>query len=151
MFNYVKFVATKKDMTTNFFFTPLFCCCFWIRDPGWVKIRIRDKHPGSATLTAGSYGKMFAEANCCAAERAPRVHRVLVAQPPQARLAEDVPARISLKNTIIILKNEFLTGRRVQFRPVFRTSSVSFRASRIRILPSTKKNFRTCISIVLTN
>jgi hypothetical protein len=24
---------------------------FWIRDPGWVKIRIRDdKHPGSATL-----------------------------------------------------------------------------------------------------
>ncbi len=34
------------------FFTPLFCCWFWIRDPrsgirgpGWVKIRIRD--PGS--------------------------------------------------------------------------------------------------------
>jgi hypothetical protein len=21
-----------------------------VRDPGWVKIRIRDKHPGSATL-----------------------------------------------------------------------------------------------------
>ncbi len=21
-------------MTTNFFFTPLFCSCFWIRDPG---------------------------------------------------------------------------------------------------------------------
>jgi hypothetical protein len=21
----------------NFFFTPLFCSCFWIRDPGWVK------------------------------------------------------------------------------------------------------------------
>ncbi len=51
MFNLVKFVATKKGMTTNkFFFTPLFCCCFWIRDPGWVKIRIRDKYPGSATL-----------------------------------------------------------------------------------------------------
>jgi hypothetical protein len=32
------------------FFTPLFSTCFWIRDPGWVKIRIRDKHPGSATL-----------------------------------------------------------------------------------------------------
>jgi hypothetical protein len=50
IFNFVKFVATKKGMTT----TPLFCCCFWIRDPiqdpGWVKIRIRDKHPGSATL-----------------------------------------------------------------------------------------------------
>ncbi len=30
--------------------TPLFCCCFWIRDPEWTKIRIRDKHPGSATL-----------------------------------------------------------------------------------------------------
>jgi hypothetical protein len=37
-------------MTTNFFSPPLFCCCFWIRDPGKVKIRIRDKHPGSATL-----------------------------------------------------------------------------------------------------
>jgi hypothetical protein len=24
-----------------------------IRDPGWVKIRIRDKHPGSATLKKG--------------------------------------------------------------------------------------------------
>jgi hypothetical protein len=21
-------------MTTNFFCTPLICCCFWIRDPG---------------------------------------------------------------------------------------------------------------------
>ncbi len=49
IFNFVKFVATKKGLITNFF-TPLFCCCFWIRDPEWVKIRIRDKHPGSATL-----------------------------------------------------------------------------------------------------
>jgi hypothetical protein len=49
---------------------------------------------------------MFAEANCCAAERAPRVHRVLVAQPPQARLTEDVPARISLQHTTIIIKND---------------------------------------------
>ncbi len=40
IYNFVKYVATKEDMTTNF--TPLFCCCFWIRDPGWVKIRIRD-------------------------------------------------------------------------------------------------------------
>ncbi len=39
-----------KSYDNKFFFTPLFCCCFWIRDPGWVKIRIRDKHPGSATL-----------------------------------------------------------------------------------------------------
>ncbi len=52
------FVATKKDLTI-IFFTPLFCCCIWIldprsgiRDPGWIKIRIRDKHPGSATLVS---------------------------------------------------------------------------------------------------
>ncbi len=31
----------------EFFFTPLLCCCFWIRDP---RSGIRDKHPGSATL-----------------------------------------------------------------------------------------------------
>jgi hypothetical protein len=39
-------------MTTNFFSSLSFHCCFGsgIRDPGWVKIRIRDKHPGSATL-----------------------------------------------------------------------------------------------------
>ncbi len=70
----MKFGATKKRYDNKFFSTPLFCCCFWIRDPGsgirdpgseirdpgwaiirirdpgWVKIRIRDKHPGSATL-----------------------------------------------------------------------------------------------------
>ncbi len=50
IFSFVKFVATKQGMTTIYFFTPLCCCCFWIRDPGWVKIRIRDKHPGSASL-----------------------------------------------------------------------------------------------------
>jgi hypothetical protein len=36
-----------------------------IRDPGWVKIRIRDKHPGSATLVAEVFKKflkMFFEA-----------------------------------------------------------------------------------------
>ncbi len=26
-------------------FTPLFSTCFWIRDPGWIKIRIRDNIP----------------------------------------------------------------------------------------------------------
>ena len=31
--NFVKYVATKKDMTT-IFFTPLLCGGFWIRDPG---------------------------------------------------------------------------------------------------------------------
>jgi hypothetical protein len=38
-----------KSNGNKFFFTPHFCCYFWIRDPrsviwdpGWVKIRIRD-------------------------------------------------------------------------------------------------------------
>jgi hypothetical protein len=66
--NFVKFVATKK-YNDLFFFTPLVCCCFWIGDPrsgirdprsgipdkGWVKIRIRDKHPGSATLVMAEH------------------------------------------------------------------------------------------------
>jgi hypothetical protein len=48
----VKFVATKKGLTTNFFSALSFVAVFGseIRDPEWVKIRIRDKHPGSATL-----------------------------------------------------------------------------------------------------
>ncbi len=48
----MKFVAIKKGMTTNFFSPLSFVTVFGseIRDPGWVKIRIRDKHPGSATL-----------------------------------------------------------------------------------------------------
>jgi hypothetical protein len=50
---------SKKGMTTNFFSPMSFIAVFGsgIRDPGWVKIRIgdlgsriRDKHPGSATL-----------------------------------------------------------------------------------------------------
>ncbi len=32
----------KRYGMTTIFFHPLFCCCFWIRDPGWIKIRIRD-------------------------------------------------------------------------------------------------------------
>jgi hypothetical protein len=47
LLNFGKFVATKKCLTKDFFFTPLFCTCFWIRDP---RSGIRDKHPGSATL-----------------------------------------------------------------------------------------------------
>jgi hypothetical protein len=42
----VKFVATNKGMTQFFF--NLFMLRFL--DPGWVKIRIRDKHPGTATM-----------------------------------------------------------------------------------------------------
>ncbi len=54
----VKFVATKR-YDNNFFSTISFVAVFGsgirglrsgIQDPGWVKIRIRDKHPGSATL-----------------------------------------------------------------------------------------------------
>ncbi len=46
------FVATKKGKTTNFFSPLSFVAVFgyWIQDPGWTKIRIRDKHPESATL-----------------------------------------------------------------------------------------------------
>jgi hypothetical protein len=49
----VKFVATKKGLTTIFFSPLSFVAVFGseIRDPEWVKIRIRDKHPGSATLS----------------------------------------------------------------------------------------------------
>jgi len=31
IFNFMKFMATKK--VHLIFFTPLFCCCFWIKDP----------------------------------------------------------------------------------------------------------------------
>jgi hypothetical protein len=49
----VKFVAKKKGMTTNFFSLLSFVAVpgSGIRGVGWVKIRIRDKHPGSATLS----------------------------------------------------------------------------------------------------
>ncbi len=59
IFNFVKFVAISKGMTTNFFSPLSFHAVLVfldpgseirIPDPGWVKIRIRDKHPGSATL-----------------------------------------------------------------------------------------------------
>jgi hypothetical protein len=53
------FVATKKGRTT-YFFTPLFCCCLWIREPGWTKSGsgIRDKHHGSATLLTDILGRL---------------------------------------------------------------------------------------------
>jgi hypothetical protein len=52
----IKFVATKKGLKTNFFSLLSFVALLFldpgseVRDPEWVKIRIRDKHPGSATL-----------------------------------------------------------------------------------------------------
>jgi hypothetical protein len=44
------FVATKNCWTKNFSL-PSFRAVVGsrIRDPGWIKIRIRDKHLGSAT------------------------------------------------------------------------------------------------------
>jgi hypothetical protein len=52
--NFVKFVATKKGSTTIFFHPSLLLMFLdpgsEIRDPEWVKIRIWDKHTGSATL-----------------------------------------------------------------------------------------------------
>jgi hypothetical protein len=44
-------VATKKGRTTIFSsFTFVAVVGSGIRNPGWIKIRIRDKHPGTATL-----------------------------------------------------------------------------------------------------
>jgi hypothetical protein len=37
----------RKQIIKKFFYLPMF---FGIRDPGWEKIWIRDKYPGSATL-----------------------------------------------------------------------------------------------------
>jgi hypothetical protein len=44
IYNFVKFVAIKKGKTTNCFSPVSFVAVFgsWIRDLGWVKIRIRD-------------------------------------------------------------------------------------------------------------
>jgi hypothetical protein len=52
IFNFVKFVATKKGLTIIFFSPLSFVAVLGseIRDLEWVKIRIRDKHPGSLTL-----------------------------------------------------------------------------------------------------
>ena len=54
----MKFVATKIGLTKKIFH-PCHLLLFLdpgseIRDPGWVKIRIWDKHPGSATLGTGT-------------------------------------------------------------------------------------------------
>ncbi len=48
IYNFVKFVATLKGMTTYFFFASLFCYCFesGIRDPGSGMGKNQD--PGSA-------------------------------------------------------------------------------------------------------
>jgi hypothetical protein len=57
-FQFCELCGYKKGMT-NIFSPVIFVAVlgsgirdpgFETRDPGWVKIRIRDKHPGSATL-----------------------------------------------------------------------------------------------------
>jgi hypothetical protein len=50
-------------MTTHFFHPSLLLLFLdpgsEIRDPGWVKIRIRDKNPGSATLVCKTSTGLF--------------------------------------------------------------------------------------------
>jgi hypothetical protein len=62
-----RFVVTKNGSITHFFHLSLLLLFldkgFDIRDPGWIKIRIRDKHPTSATLL-GPTGFMSAIVNC---------------------------------------------------------------------------------------
>jgi hypothetical protein len=47
-------MATKTVRQLVYFFPSLFVVGgSWIWDPGWNKIRIQDKHPGSATGLRG--------------------------------------------------------------------------------------------------
>jgi hypothetical protein len=57
----VKFVATTKGMTTNFFPPLSFVAVLGseIRDPGWVKIRIRDPGETSRIRSTGFDDKKF--------------------------------------------------------------------------------------------
>jgi hypothetical protein len=59
IYNFVKYVTIKKRFET-FFFIHLLFAIFGseIRDPGRAKIRIRDKHPGSATLHLWSFKRV---------------------------------------------------------------------------------------------
>jgi hypothetical protein len=57
-----KIICGYKKGVTEIFFSPLsFVVVFGsgIRDPGWVKIRIRDKHPGSATQAKKKHCRKF--------------------------------------------------------------------------------------------
>jgi hypothetical protein len=44
------FSCSKIKGRTNSFLPVVFYCCYWIQDPGWIKIRIWDKHSRSAAL-----------------------------------------------------------------------------------------------------
>jgi hypothetical protein len=55
MLNHVKFVATKKGLTTHFS-PPLFSCCFWIRDLGlrfWIQNKPIPDHGSRGQITTG--------------------------------------------------------------------------------------------------
>jgi len=54
-------MATKKSYETNYFSPLSFVAVFGsgIRDPRWVKIRIRDKHSGSSTLLLNCLATFF--------------------------------------------------------------------------------------------
>jgi hypothetical protein len=53
-FHFCEIYGYKKRYDNEFFSPLSFIAVFEsvIRDPGWVKIRIREIHPGSATLVA---------------------------------------------------------------------------------------------------
>jgi hypothetical protein len=36
------FSCSKNKGRKTSFLTVVTCCCYWIQDPGWIKIRIRD-------------------------------------------------------------------------------------------------------------
>jgi hypothetical protein len=48
-FQFCEICGYKKSYYKKKFSPLSFAAVFWIRNPGWVKIRIRDKHPGSET------------------------------------------------------------------------------------------------------
>ncbi len=56
----------QKRYENKFFFAPLSFVAVLgsgIRDPGWVKMRIRDKHPGAATLRVSLLGLLKVDSN----------------------------------------------------------------------------------------
>ncbi len=69
----------QKKVGEQIFFSPLFCCCFWIWDP---RSGIRDKHPGSSTLQS-------ATVSCRSSDLAPPPPLPLVCVPPRIQRGGD--------------------------------------------------------------
>jgi hypothetical protein len=63
IFNFVNFIATKKGRTNKIFPTTSFLLLLdlrsGIRDPGWKKMRIREKNPGTAVCLFDSLFVIF--------------------------------------------------------------------------------------------